>query len=209
MSVEKGYNEWAAQYDTNTNATRDLDQHATVATLSRYAFSSAFELGCGTGKNTAFLLTKAQSVIAIDFSANMLALARKKINSEKVEFQQADITKPWQVNEASVDLVTASLVLEHIRDLNTVLHQAANALKPKGLLFICELHPYKQYIGSKARFENANAVKVLEAYTHHTSEYLEVAADCGFQLLELKEWFDEGINPPIPRLISFVFERFS
>jgi len=207
MSVEKGYNEWAETYDTNTNPTRDLDHHATVATLSRYAFSSAIELGCGTGKNTSFLLTKAQSVIGIDFSANMLVLARKKISSEKIVFQQADITKPWQVNETSVDLITASLVLEHVRDLNTVLRQAANTLKPKGLLFICELHPYKQYTGSKARFENGNTVEVLEAYTHHTSEYLEVAANCGFQLLELQEWFDEGVDPSIPRLISFVFER--
>ena len=56
MSIEKAYNIWANQYDTNENRTRDLDKISTSQTLSRYEFENVLELGCGTGKNTNWLL---------------------------------------------------------------------------------------------------------------------------------------------------------
>ena len=38
MSIEKAYNSWAEQYDTNKNKTRDLDIKSTIETLSKYDF---------------------------------------------------------------------------------------------------------------------------------------------------------------------------
>ena len=40
MSIEKAYNSWANQYDTNDNKTRDLDQEATIKTLEKYTFKT-------------------------------------------------------------------------------------------------------------------------------------------------------------------------
>ena len=79
-------------------------------------------------------------------------------------------------------------------------------LKPKGKLFLCEIHPIRQYQGSQAKFETENGVEKLEVYTHHISEYIETAKKVGFEMLELQEWFDEE-NQELPRLISFVFEK--
>lgn len=62
MSISKAYNSWASQYDTNLNKTRDLDKKATIETLSNYHFNNVLELGCGTGKNTEWLLTKATHI---------------------------------------------------------------------------------------------------------------------------------------------------
>ena len=53
------------------------------------------------------------------------------------------------------DLVTFSLVLEHIEDLEPVLAKAANCMHSGATLYNGELHPYKQYAGSKARFDTA------------------------------------------------------
>ena len=47
----------------------------------------------------------------------------------------------------------------------------------------------------------------LEVYIHHISEYIENAKTNGMDLVELKEWFDEGVENEIPRLISFVFKK--
>ena len=52
MDIEKAYNIWSSNYDTNKNKTRDLDKKVTEETLSKYTFKSVLELGCGTGKNT-------------------------------------------------------------------------------------------------------------------------------------------------------------
>jgi ubiquinone/menaquinone biosynthesis C-methylase UbiE len=86
MSIEKAYDIWANQYDTNKNRTRDLDKKSTIETLSNYNFENVLELGCGTGKNTEWLLSKAKRVIGLDFSREMLNKAKEKISDKRVVF---------------------------------------------------------------------------------------------------------------------------
>ncbi|MDY0318352.1 MAG: class I SAM-dependent methyltransferase [Candidatus Izemoplasmatales bacterium] len=207
MSIEKSYNSWAEQYDTNENKTRDLDTKSTIKTLTKYDFKNVLELGCGTGKNTSWLLNKAELIIGLDFSQGMLDIAKKKITDHRVEFKKADLTKDWEIENQFADLVTSSLTLEHIEDLNHIFNQANKKLKENGLFFISELHPFKQYSGSKARYETGNGIEELSVYTHHISDYIENAESNGFEILEIKEWFDEKPEKEIPRLISFVFRK--
>lgn len=208
MSIEKAYDSWAEQYDFNQNKTRDLDVKSTIGTLSKYHFNYVLELGCGTGKNTVWLMKKAEQIIAVDFSQKMLDLAKKKISENKVEFIKADLTKNWEVKNLFFDLVTSNLILEHIDDLNHIFEQANQKLKTNGIFFISELHPFKQYLGSKAKFESENQITELQTFTHHISDYVENANSNGFELIEIKEWFDDyPAEREIPRLISFVFRK--
>lgn len=73
------------------------------------------------------------------------------------------------------------------------------------MFFVCELHPFKQYNGSKARFETGYGTETLEVYTHNISDYLDSAAKSGLRLLQLNEWWDEGDIGGIPRLVSLLF----
>lgn len=207
MSIEKSYNSWAEQYDTNENKTCDLDRKATIEILSKYDFDTVLELGCGTGKNSEWLITKAKKVIGLDFSEEMLNKAKNKIKFDKIEFKQADLKKPWPVENNFADLITCSLTLEHIKDLNSIFSQAYLKLKTGGVFFISELHPSRQYLGSKAKYEKENGVEELEVYVHHLSDYLQAAEKNAFKLIEIKEWFDNQSEKEVPRLISFVFER--
>ena len=207
MSIEKAYNAWSEQYDTNENRTRDLDHIATVQTLGGYDFSSVIELGCGTGKNTMFLLNKADKIIGLDFSEEMLNKAKEKINDSRARFQKTDLNRQWNVEDEFADLITSNLVLEHINNLDFIFDKAHKKLKPNGILFICELHPFKQYAGSRARYEDENGIQFLETYTHHITEFLSTAEKNGFELMELKEWFDDMKENEIPRLISFLFKK--
>ena len=207
MSIEKAYNIWASQYDSNLNLTRDLDKKCTIKTLKNLDFKNVLELGCGTGKNTEWLLNKAERIIGLDFSQEMLNKAKAKIFDKRVLFKKVDLTKDWEIENNFVDLITASLTLEHIENLDHIFLQANLKLKKNGLFFISELHPFKQYSGSKAKYETENGVKELEVYVHHISEYIDTAKNNGFKLIELKEWFDESSENEIPRLISFVFKK--
>lgn len=207
MNIEKAYNIWADQYDTNSNKTRDLDTKSTIKTLNKFDFSKVIELGCGTGKNTTFLLKKADEIIGLDFSQEMLNRAKAKIKDERVEFRKADLTKSWEIDNDFADLITCSLTLEHIKNLNHIFNQANLKLKKNGLFFISELHPFKQYSGSKAKYETENGTKELEVYIHHISEYIDEAKNNGLEFVEMKEWFDENTENGIPRLISFVFKK--
>ena len=95
MNIKQAYNSWAEQYDSNANKTRDLEAISLRTTLSSIEFDTCLEIGCGTGKNTEWLITKAKHITAIDLSEEMLTKAKNKINSDKVSFHQADITEEW------------------------------------------------------------------------------------------------------------------
>lgn len=205
METRAAYNIWAQQYDTNENKTRDLEAKALREVLNGMPFSNCLEIGCGTGKNTQWLITKC-NVTGVDLSEEMLQKAKQKIVSEKVQFIQSDITKDWNFGN-DYDLVTFSLVLEHIEDLELIFQKIAKALKPEGYVYVGELHPFKQYAGSKARFETEEGVQVVNCFTHHVSDFAQAANNAGFQLVNLREYFDDGDRTGIPRVLAFLFKK--
>ena len=207
MSIENAYNIWAHQYDTNVNRTRDLDKKCTIETLNNLVFKNVLELGCGTGKNTEWLLNKAERIIGLDFSQEMLNKAEEKITDKRVTFKKSDLTKDWKIENNFVDLITSSLTLEHIKNLDHIFSQANQKLNKNGLFFISELHPFKQYSGSKAQYETESGTKELEVYIHHISEYIDNAESNGLKFVEMKEWFDQNYQNRLPRLISFLFKK--
>jgi len=137
----------------------------------------------------------------------MLEKARVKINSSRVEFLQADITKTWPIRSNAYDLVTFSLVLEHIENLNFIFQQAATTLKPGGYVYVAELHPFKQYSGSKARFDTTNGIKEVTCFTHHVSDFIGAAADNGLHVVSITEHFDDDDRSVPPRILSILFRR--
>ena len=207
MSIKQAYNSWAQQYDTNENKTRDLEAQALKATLKSISFDVCLEIGCGTGKNTIWLAGKAKKVTAADFSETMLAKAKEKITLTNVAFKQTDITRPWTFGTACYDLVTFSLVLEHIADLDAVFDEAAKALKPGGYIYIGELHPFKQYAGSKARFETNEGLQVVECFTHHVSDFVQIAKKNGLVLVDINENFDDDDRDNIPRILTVLLKK--
>jgi len=213
MSVEQAYNHWASQYDTNENKTRDLEAVTLRELLTTINFNTVLEIGCGTGKNTVWLLQKASFVTAVDFSEEMLNQAKQKLKKEletgKVNFIRADITKAWSFVKEKFDLVTFSLVLEHLKNLEDIFEKVANSLKTGGYMYIGELHPFKQYAGSKARFQTAEGEKVLECYTHHLSDFTNAANAYGLAPVLIKEYFDDNDRTTLPRLLSILFVKKS
>ncbi len=207
MNVQNAYNEWADQYDTNLNKTRDLEALVLRETLAPIAFNSCLEIGCGTGKNTVWFQTKAQQVLAVDFSEEMLSKAKEKISATNVSFVQADINQPWHFADQTFDLVSFSLVLEHIKDLRPIFKKVSELLANKGHVYIAELHPFKQYSGSKARFETANGTQVVTCFTHHVSDFTNAAMEYGLTLFQLKEYFDDQDRTQIPRILNLVFKK--
>ncbi|MEJ8842545.1 class I SAM-dependent methyltransferase [Lacibacter sp. H375] len=205
--VKQAYNSWAQQYDSNENKTRDLEARSLRETIAPLTFEHCLEIGCGTGKNTVWLMGKATTVTAVDLSEEMLAKAKEKITSPNVTCVQADITQPWSFATKQFDLVGFSLVLEHIELLQPVFEKAAAVLKPGGYLYISELHPFKQYNGSKARFDTAEGTQVVTCFNHHITDFTDAAKVAGLSLLILSEYFDDDDRNNIPRLLTILFQK--
>jgi len=207
MSIQDAYNEWSEIYDSNTNLTRDLDQKVTRNLLANLHFDSILEIGCGTGKNTSFLAQIGTHVHALDFSAGMIEKAKEKLRAGNVRFSTADLTTRWPCEDGTYDLITCNLVLEHIENLSHIFAEAARTLLPKGKFFINELHPFKQYQGTKARFERGEKIIEVDAFVHHISDFLNAATSNGLELAKLNEYWHEEDQGKPPRLVSFMFEK--
>ena len=204
MSVKQAYDKWSQQYDTNENKTRDLEAVALRETLADIAFESCLEIGCGTGKNTAWLITKAKSITAVDLSTEMLARAKQKINIENVHFIQADILQDWDFANKKYDLVSFSLVLEHIEKLEPIFNKISKIIEPGGYVYIGELHPFKQYSGSKARFTTDEGEQIVACFNHHISDFIKAAKLFGFSIVNMDEYFDENDRASMPRILTML-----
>ena len=206
MDVKTAYDNWSTQYDSNENKTRDLEAIALRESLNDIPFETCLEIGCGTGKNSQWLITKANHVTAVDLSTEMLAKAKEKINSDKIQFVQADITQDWNYQN-KFDLVSFSLVLEHIENLEAIFEKTTSVLNNGGHVYIGELHPFKQYAGSKARYQTEEGEQVVECYTHNISDFIDAAKKYELELEELNEYFDDGDRMNIPRILMLLFKR--
>lgn len=208
--VASAYNRWAASYDADKNTTRDLDAAVVRKAMLVLEGREVLEVGCGTGKNTVFLAEHAKAVTAMDFSEGMIARAHERIATSNVKFIRHDVRDAWPVPPASVDVVVANLILEHVHDLAPVYFEAARVLRPGGQFFICELHPYRQLIGSQAHFTDPNTGETvhLTAHVHTVSEYVNGAIEAGFELRSVGEWTEDEAPPDAtPRLISLLLQR--
>ena len=207
MNVRQAYDEWSSSYDTDRNLTRDLDATVLRDTFAGRQYHTILEIGCGTGKNTAFLAQIGRQVRALDFSPGMIAQARAKHELDNVTFTVADITQRWPGEDGSVELVSCNLVLEHVADLYAIFSEAARVLAKDGHFFVCELHPFRQYLGTKANFESDQAKTEIPAFVHHLTDYTKAGMNNRLALAGVREWWHAEDAGKPPRLVSFLFEK--
>jgi ubiquinone/menaquinone biosynthesis C-methylase UbiE len=203
------YDGWAEAYDATANRTRDLAAVVLRQTRLELDGRTVLELGCGTGVNTEWLGEQSQSVIAFDFSREMLRRAQARVRSTRVDFVQCDIRSAWPLADASVDVIVAMLVLEHVEHLQAIFTEAARVVRAGGELFLCELHPMRQVQGKQAEFTHSRTSERIRvpAFLHDTAEYVTESLEVGFKLLQMGEWRDpEASRRTVPRLLSLHFQ---
>ena len=93
------------------------------------------DAGCGVGYGSAFLATSARLVLALDTSAEALGAAREEYAHPKVALINADCGR-LPVPDASVDVIAAFEVIEHMDDWQTLISEAARVLAPHGQLLV-------------------------------------------------------------------------
>lgn len=146
----------------------------------------------------------------MDFSAGMLSRARERVRHAHVDFVLADVRAPWPLGDGAIDVVIGNLVLEHVAALPPIFGEAARVLRRGGTVFLCELHPFRQWRGGQAHFTDGATGETVQvpAHVHSVSEYVNAALGAGLVLRHLGEWLEEGADPESPpRLLSLRFTR--
>jgi ArsR family transcriptional regulator len=104
----------------------------------------AVDIGTGTGKLLDVLAPRADAVLGLDASREMLALARARLAERSLGNASVRLADMYRLPlpDAGFDLATLQMVLHYAEDPLAVLTEAARVLKPEGLLVVIDLAPH-------------------------------------------------------------------
>jgi 2-polyprenyl-3-methyl-5-hydroxy-6-metoxy-1,4-benzoquinol methylase len=99
---------------------------------------NALELGCGTGTFARLLAERAEQVLALDLSPQMIRLAQERSGHlSNIDFQVADVLA-WEILPEQFDCIVSIATLHHL-PLEQMLIKMKAALAPNGTLIVLDL----------------------------------------------------------------------
>jgi ubiquinone/menaquinone biosynthesis C-methylase UbiE len=110
------YDAMAADYVANEDNPFNAyyEQPSVRALLPPLAGQRILDAGCGAGRATEWLTQQGAAPVGIDASAQMVRRARERFPGNS--FVLANLAKPLPLEDASFDLVVASLSMHYLRD---------------------------------------------------------------------------------------------
>lgn len=197
--IARFYNDYADTFEVNLvnklqyQGPSVLLRAVQAALTGRESLLDVLELGCGTGLCGPLFKPLARSLIGVDLSPKMLAIARTRQVYDNLEV--GELTAALRKRKGTVDLALAADVFIYIGDLTPVFEAAAGALRPKGLFaFTVEAAKIE---------ESENYVLRSTARYAHTRPYVEaLARRFGFEQLSCEEFcIRMELGQPVPGTI--------
>ena len=103
--------------------------------------SRVLDLGCGAGLDSVLVSPLAGSVLGLDFSEEMLGVARKTAGSlgcTNVQFALGD-AESIPAETASIDVAMVNGIFNLNPERSAIFAELARVIRPGGLLFVAEL----------------------------------------------------------------------
>ena len=182
VSVEEGYERWAATYDDAPNPLLHLEERKLTALLPYLGGKCTLDLACGTGRWLEKLSGMGTGLqVGVDLSAAMLRVAGKKA-AVHGRLARADcLSLPFQ---ASVfDLVVCSFALGHVPDLGQALSELARVTKAGAYVVVSDLHPEAYERGWRTGFRDSHNVVRIETTPRSAEEIVRAFYSAGFECL--------------------------
>jgi SAM-dependent methyltransferase len=180
-----GYHAWSETYDQPGNRLIDLEQPAVRQILDRLPPGTALDAACGTGRHAAYLASLGHTVIGVDSSPEMLAIARAKVPG--AEFRNGDLHH-LPVPSQHADVVVCALALTHVPALAPVLAEFARVLRPGGHLVISDPRGLPGGLSTPVvKALPGGGFGHLPHHNHQASDYLGAALPLGLQVRGCEE----------------------
>lgn len=187
VSAREGYALWSPSYEETVKEDMDtwlLDQVRTVAWAG---VKRAADLGCGTGRTGSWLKAHGvRRIDGIDLTPEMLEKARARGVFDSLSV--ADVGASG-LEGGAYDLVTTSLVDEHLKDLGPLYKESARLAAPGAAHVLVGFHPFFiMRVGMPTHFDGPDGKPVaIETYIHLFSEHAQAAIAAGWSLAEMHE----------------------
>jgi phosphatidylethanolamine/phosphatidyl-N-methylethanolamine N-methyltransferase len=130
------YKCWSPIYDRFFNAGFFLTARNEVfKNVALKKGSKVLFAGVGTGADLPFFLNKGYDITAIDYSADMLKVAKEKYHDSTVTFLVMDAQK-MEFTDDSFDFIVASLILSVVLDPEKAISEIVRVVKKNGQFLI-------------------------------------------------------------------------
>ena len=195
-----GYNRWAKTYASEDNPVLELDTCVLERLLPDVHGKCVLDVGCGTGRVTRMLAERDPAhITAVDFSVNMLYQAREQLRAAPRTELVAAQALALPFTDESFDLVTCSLMISHVEDLQSFVTELARVARPGGHLLISDLHPFGHLLGWNRSFveqRNGGVERIgIHYYRHLHEEYFRAFRTEHLEIEELREpRIDESVK---------------
>ena len=197
IQVRRGYDLWSTIYEERASTLVALDRRVTSQHLHVSAGERILDAGCGTGAHLASVIEAGASGFGLDFSAGMLAVAKKR--APGATLIQADLNHDLPLAGQVFDAVLCSLVSEHLASPTRFFAQIHAVLRTGGRLVFSAFHPDMAAAGVEANFEISGREYRLGAELHTLEDYLRGLESAGFERIRWREYpVDEELVAEVP-----------
>jgi len=187
VSARDGYALWAATYEDTVKNDLDLWLLNEIAIVRWSEIERAADLGCGTGRTGAWLAAHGvRQIDGVDLTPEMLERARARGVFASLHTGDVGATG---LPPAHYDLVTTSLVDEHLADLAPLYRESARLARPGAAHVLVGFHPFFiMKVGMPTHFNDAAGQPLaIETHVHLFSDHARAALAAGWQLAEMHE----------------------
>ncbi len=185
VGTRAGYEGWASTYDAPGNQLIDIEEPIVQRILAGLPVGVALDAACGTGRHAAYLAELGHTVVGVDSSPEMLAVARQKLPD--IELHEADLVD-LPLPDRSVDAVVCALALTHVPELAPALTEFARVLRPGGHLVVSDPRGVIDGVGlPMPRTDADGSSAYLPVWQRRASDYLGVALPLGFEVRRCEE----------------------
>lgn len=197
VEVRRGYDLWSKIYEERGSTLVGLDRRHTLRHLNPQEGERILDAGCGTGAHLRDLVASGAHPVGLDFSAGMLAVARR--SDPRLSLLQADLNHPMPLQGHVFDAVLCTLVSEHLASLSLFFEGVFGLLAQEGRLIFSAFRPAMAAAGVEANFEIEGTEYRLGAELHTLEDYLEGMQQVGFRDIEWWEYeVDSDLVSEIP-----------
>lgn len=184
----EAWSDWIAQ---GAPQHKYLEKPAMFGKLGDVTGKSVLCLGCGTGEEAAYIISKRpKNVVGVDIAEGLIKLAEKNVTG--VDFHTMDMEKLTFANN-TFDIVYSSLVMHYIKDWLPTLSQVKRVLKPGGRFLFSTHHPVKWGANTE---RHGHALKAVLGFNRPESnqERCEVYGDY-LNLVKITDTIGDGQFP--------------
>jgi SAM-dependent methyltransferase len=198
LQAEEAYALWADNYPPSPhNPLMHAEQAAMAPLIQSTSPARALDAGSGSGRYLPLLAsTGARLVIGLDLSLPMLvrqarSMARVCGDARRLPFA-----------DASFDLISSSLMVGDVADLDGWVSEASRVLTPGGHLVYSDFHPSWVTQGWRRTFQTADGRSFEVGYFSHTlADHVTVLEARSFDIRAVREPRLTAPGPALARLV--------